>query len=93
MPDHVRKNRRTGVGQAWFPENWSEKTIKKAGEHVFKHGKLSSKSNESISQSSNSNIKKYSRYKGVMVQTISDDKSIRTVCPAFYQNLPKRSNK
>ncbi|WP_318527593.1 EndoU domain-containing protein [Shouchella tritolerans] len=33
VPDHKAKGKRTGNGQAWFPENWSKEDIKKAGEH------------------------------------------------------------
>ncbi len=34
IPDHVSKNKRSGTSQSWFPKSWSEKDIRKAGEHV-----------------------------------------------------------
>jgi len=34
IPSHKDKRKRTGTGQAWFPKSWSNKDIRRAGEHV-----------------------------------------------------------
>ena len=34
IPSHKNKFKRTGTGQAWFPESWTEIDIKNAGEYV-----------------------------------------------------------
>ncbi|TKI50727.1 cytosolic protein [Lysinibacillus tabacifolii] len=34
VPDHKSKGKRTGTGQAWFPENWSKEDISKDGKYV-----------------------------------------------------------
>jgi len=34
IPTHKDKRKRIGTGQAWFPKNWSDKDIRRAGDHV-----------------------------------------------------------
>ena len=34
IPDHRDKRKRTGTNQAWFPKGWSDKDIRRAGDHV-----------------------------------------------------------
>ncbi|MCY9546789.1 EndoU domain-containing protein [Lysinibacillus xylanilyticus] len=34
VPRHKSKTKKTGVGQSWFPENWTKDDIEKAGLHV-----------------------------------------------------------
>ena len=34
IPNHKKKGKRSGIGQAWFPKEWTSKDIKHAGEHV-----------------------------------------------------------
>lgn len=34
IPDHKNPRKQSGTGQAWFPKKWTEKDIKRAGEHV-----------------------------------------------------------
>lgn len=36
IPSHKNKLKRSGTGQAWFPESWTEADIKRAGEYVAK---------------------------------------------------------
>ena len=45
IPDHADKSKRSGIGQAWFPREWSDKDIRRAGEHVagLKYNRHSSK--------------------------------------------------
>ena len=34
IPDHKNRSKQFGTGQAWFPKSWTEKDIRRAGEHV-----------------------------------------------------------
>jgi len=34
VPGHKSKGKRTGTGQAWFPETWTKEDISKAGEYI-----------------------------------------------------------
>lgn len=34
IPNHKERNKRSGIGQSWFPKTWTEKDIRHAGEHV-----------------------------------------------------------
>lgn len=34
VPDHGDNRKRSGIGQAWFPKKWTDKDIRRAGEHV-----------------------------------------------------------
>lgn len=34
VSDHKDRNKRSGTCQSWFPKSWSDKDIKRAGEHV-----------------------------------------------------------
>lgn len=34
VPKHKTPSKRTGIGQAWFPKNWSDSKIKEAGNYV-----------------------------------------------------------
>lgn len=76
VPRHKEKDKRTGTGQSWFPASWSEKTIKRAGEHVaqlhrnrnFPDGKIM-----------------YGTFKGVRVGVIKTNGQIGTVFPDRIQ--------
>jgi hypothetical protein len=35
IPDHPSKPKRTGRGQSWFPEDWSETDIREAGNTIL----------------------------------------------------------
>lgn len=92
VPDHIRPNRRSGISQAWFPKNWTARTIKNAGKHIYKHGAESTKSKERTLRGVLHNIEKYGKYKGVTVGIYSNKKNINTVFPAFYQNINNKRN-
>ena len=34
IPNHKERSKREGIGQSWFPKSWSDKDIRRAGEHV-----------------------------------------------------------
>lgn len=34
VTNHDQKQKRTGIGQSWFPKEWTPRTIRKAGEYV-----------------------------------------------------------
>ena len=34
VPKHMQRIKRSGIYQAWFPKTWTDKDIKRAGEHV-----------------------------------------------------------
>ena len=85
IPNHKNKAKRTGTNQSWFPKSWSEKDIKRAGEHVagLKNNRKS-KNGEVI----------YGNYKGVRVCVIRTNGIIGTVFPDSDQkNTIRRKRK
>lgn len=76
IPDHKQKTKKNGTGQAWFPKSWSEKDIRRAGEHVagLKHNRHS-KDGEAV----------YGTYKGVRVGIIRTNGKISTIFPDINQ--------
>ena len=76
IPKHEKKSKQSGTGQSWFPKNWSNKDIKKAGEQV-------------ASQKCNKNKKDgqvmFGNYKGVRVGVIKTNGKIGTIFPDIYQ--------
>ena len=83
IPAHKDSKKRSGTGQSWFPKTWTEKDIRKAGEHV-----AGLKSN----RHSPDGTKIYGNYKGVRVGVIKTHGKIATVFPDIKQNsrLKKR---
>lgn len=77
IPNHMQKNKKTGVGQAWFPASWSEKDIRRAGEHV-----AGLKGNRRVPDG----YRTYGVYKGVRVGIIKTNGKIATVFPDSDQN-------
>lgn len=77
IPNHKDKTKRQGINQAWFPKTWSEKDIRRAGEHVAGlKSNRKSKSGEII----------YGNYKGVRVGVIKTNGKIGTVFPDSDQS-------
>lgn len=72
IPSHKNKFKRTGEGQAWFPDNWSEKQIFEAGDYI---AKLPSNANLP------DGIWTFSEYKGVRVGIIKTDGKVGTIIP------------
>lgn len=76
VPDHGTKTKRSGIAQSWFPRNWTDRTIRRAGEHV-----AGLKSNKHMP---NGKIA-YGDYKGVRVGVIRTNGKIATVFPDSNQ--------
>ena len=76
IPDHKNKFKRSGIGQAWFPQNWTEKDIKRAGSHV-----ASLKANRHIPDGQTA----FGMYKGVRVGVKRTHGKIGTVFPDNVQ--------
>ena len=72
IPGHKDPKKRTGTGQAWFPESWGEKDIHRAGEHVAGlKGNRHPEDGQAI----------YGTYKGVQVDVKRTNGKISTVFP------------
>lgn len=84
IPDHKSKMKRTGTNQAWFPKSWTEKDIRRAGEHVagLKHNRHSS-----------DGATMWGVYKGVRVGVKKTNGKISTVFPDKNQNTVLRRKK
>ena len=77
VPGHKDPNKRSGTGQSWFPKSWSDKDIKRAGEHV-----AGLKSNRHIPDGKIV----YGTYKGVRVGIMKTNGKVATVFPDSNQN-------
>ena len=77
VPGHKDPKKRSGTAQAWFPKNWGEKDIRRAGEHV-----AGLKKNRHVS----SGKPIYGVYKGVRVGVIRTNGKIATVFPDSDQS-------
>ncbi len=77
VPDHVDKRKRSGIKQTWFPRDWNEKDIRRAGEHVagLKHNRHSPDGSPV-----------FGVYKGVRVGVIKTHGKIATVFPDWDQS-------
>lgn len=72
IPSHKNKFKRTGTGQAWFPENWSEVDIKNAGEYV-----ANLPSNKNLGDGTWA----FGEYNGVRVGIIKNNGEVGTIIP------------
>lgn len=85
IPNHIKRNKKKGIGQSWFPKSWTEKDIRRAGEHV-----ASLKGNRHIPDRKTI----YGVYKGVRVGVKKTNGKIATVFPDSDQNsVIKRKHK
>lgn len=76
IPTHWAKAKRVGLNQSWFPFSWSEKMIKRAGEHVARLRR-----NRGVPDG----IVMYGTFKGVRVGVIKTNGQIATVFPDSEQ--------
>ena len=77
IPTHRIRFKQKGTGQAWFPKEWTENDIRRAGEHVASlKGNQISKDGEEIS----------GFWKGVRVGVIRRNGRIQTVYPCYDQS-------
>jgi len=72
IPSHKNKFKKSGTGQAWFPESWSESKIIEAGNHVN-----SLPENKSLSDGQWA----FAEYDGVRVGIIKNDGKVATIIP------------
>jgi hypothetical protein len=78
IPDHKNPLKKSGTGQAWFPQSWSEKDIRRAGEHV-----AGLKSNRHVKDGQSI----YGVYKGVRVGVKRTRGNPGTVFPDSNQSI------
>jgi len=78
---HKRPTKREGTGQSWFPKSWTDKDIRKAGEHS-----VSLKTNRHKPDG----VAVFGTYKGVRVGVIKTNGQIATVFPD--RNQPTRKS-
>ena len=72
VPWHDDPRKRSGNGQSWFPDSWSDRAIKSAGEYV---AKLKRNAN------AKDGVVLRGRYRGVTVCVIMTDGQIGTIFP------------
>lgn len=84
VPNHMQRNKKSDVGQSWFPKSWTEKDIRHAGEHV-----AGLKGNRKIPDG----VRVYGVYKGVRVGIIRTNGKIATVFPDSDQSSVTRRRK
>jgi len=84
IPSHKDKNKRTGIGQAWFPKNWTQKDVVAAAEHVS-----SLKKNVHTKDG----VAVFGNWKGVRVGIIKTKGNIATVFPDYNQTKTKGRKK
>lgn len=77
IPNHMQRSKRKETGQSWFPRSWTEKDIRRAGEHV-----AGLKYNRGVADG----IRIYGVYKGVRVGVIKTYGKIATVFPDSDQH-------
>lgn len=81
IPTHKSKSKQTGIGQSWFPKEWTVKDIKKAGEHVTGLKENRHKSDGVII---------FGNYKGVRVGVMKTNGRISTIFPDSNQRFVLR---
>ncbi len=81
VPNHKERSKKMGIGQSWFPKSWSDKDIRRAGEHV-----AGLKGNRRIPDGKTI----YRVYKGVRVGVKRTNGKIATVFPDSDQSSVTR---
>ena len=81
VPNHYNKTKKSGIGQSWFPKSWTNKDIRRAGEHV-----AGLKSNLRVSDGKTI----FGTYKGVRVGVIRTHGKPATVFPDSNQPRTRR---
>ena len=76
VPWHQKPEKRKNIGQSWFPQDWTDKDIKRAGSHV-----AGLKGNRHVPDG----VIVYGNYKGVRVGVMKTNGKISTVFPDFNQ--------
>ncbi|PNP88780.1 EndoU domain-containing protein [Gardnerella sp. DNF00502] len=84
VPKHWNKRKRDGIYQSWFPDGWTTKDIKHAGEHV-----ANLKGNKHVRDG----VIVFGTWKGVRVGVIRTHGQIGTIFPDSNQPSKKRGKK
>lgn len=72
VPHHKTPSKRTGTGQAWFPENWTNRDIERAGQQIANQPNFASATNGEVI---------FGEYNGVRVGVIKTEGKIGTIFP------------
>lgn len=72
VPHHKTPSKRIGTGQSWFPENWTNKEIKRAAQHIANQSNFVGAQNGDVI---------FGDYNGVRVGVIKTDGNIGTIFP------------
>ena len=83
VPSHKEPLKQKGIGQSWFPKEWNQKMIKKAGEYV-----ANLKRNRNVADG----IAVFGTYRGVRVGIKKTNGEIATVFPDSDQSKVLKSN-
>lgn len=84
IPNHMQRNKKSDIGQSWFPKSWTEKDIRHAGEHV-----AGLKGNRKTPDG----VRAYGIYKGVRVGIMRTNGKIATVFPDSDQSSVMKRRK
>lgn len=84
VPKHRQPIKRKGNNQSWFPDSWTSKDIKHAGEHV-----ANLKGNKHVKDG----VIVFGNWKGVRVGVIRTYGQIGTIFPDSNQPFKKRGKK
>lgn len=84
IPSHKNPKKRRSMSQTWFPRSWTERDIRRAGEHV-----AGLKSNRHVPNG----VAVYGVYKGVRVGVIKTNGKIGTVFPDADQSSVLRGRR
>ncbi|UBK38673.1 minor capsid protein [Clostridium perfringens] len=93
VPTHKEKKKKIGKNQSWFPSNWNENDIRKAGEYV---ANLKNKNKYILEEIKYNDVPvvlyKYANYNDVTVCICYNcsERTIKTVFPDGEQRLLKR---
>lgn len=74
IPTHDLAGKRTGVGQSWFPSNWTKQEIDAASKYIIQK-------NQSAYNALADGVSIYDTYKGVRVGIIKTDGKFATIFP------------
>ena len=84
VPGHANRRKRTGIGQVWFPKNWTTRDIIKAGEHI---GRLKR------NRGTRDGITMWGTWNGVRIGVKKTNGQIATIFPDIKQPMPHKHKK
>ena len=85
IPSIKDKSKKTGTGMAWFPKDWTQRDMVRAGEHV---------SGLKSNRRARDGVIMWGVYKGVRIGVIKTHGQIATIFPdSRYQPKPKKRRK